>query len=220
MSYNCNNQFLKRTCGILCSDTSIFKVLLCHYFSSFTLINVWWREFDFSNLSFCLSVHNIHTFNHDYKAMYFFCKKKLWFFRIIFIFFAKFSFYFFREIFALFYRIFFAKFSHFLFRETDWRNIIKKMEWRAGRLYRRWNEGREDYIEDRMKGGKIIWKMEWRDGRLYGRWSEGKEDYMEDGKKGRKIIWKMEWWDGRLYGKWNEGREDYIEDRMKGWKII
>ena len=40
------------------------------------------------------------------------------------------------------------------------RNIIKKMEIREGRLYRRWNEGREDYMEDGMKGGKIIWKME------------------------------------------------------------
>ena len=27
-------------------------------------------------------------------------------------------------------------------------------------IYGRWKEGREDYIEDEMKGGKIIWKME------------------------------------------------------------
>ena len=40
------------------------------------------------------------------------------------------------------------------------RKIIWKMERREGRLYRRWNEGREDYMEDGMKGGKIIWKME------------------------------------------------------------
>ena len=41
---------LKRTCGILCSDTSIFEVLLFHInnFFSFTFRNVWWREFDFS----------------------------------------------------------------------------------------------------------------------------------------------------------------------------
>ena len=36
------------------------------------------------------------------------------------------------------------------------RKITYKMEWREGRVYRRWNEGREDYIEDGMKGGKSI----------------------------------------------------------------
>ena len=40
--YSCNNKLLKRTCGIICSYTSIFEVLSCHInnFSSFTLINV------------------------------------------------------------------------------------------------------------------------------------------------------------------------------------
>ena len=47
---------------------------------------------------------------------------------------------------------------------------------KGGNIYRRWNEGRKDYIEYGMKGGKIIWKMEWREGRLYGRWKEGRED--------------------------------------------
>ena len=34
--------FTKKTCGMLCSDSSIFEVILCHInnFSSFTLINV------------------------------------------------------------------------------------------------------------------------------------------------------------------------------------
>ena len=41
----------------------------------------------------------------------------------------------------------------------------------------RWKEGKEDFIEDRMKGGKIIWKMKWRNRRLYRRWNEG-EDYI------------------------------------------
>ena len=38
----------------LSSDTSIFEVLLCliNNFSSFTLIYVWWREFDFSSYLF------------------------------------------------------------------------------------------------------------------------------------------------------------------------
>ena len=31
---------------------------------------------------------------------------------------------------------------------------------KGGNIYRRWNEGRKDYIEYGMKGGKIIWKME------------------------------------------------------------
>ena len=40
--YSCNIFLLKRTCGNLCSDSSIFEVLLCHInnLSSFTLINV------------------------------------------------------------------------------------------------------------------------------------------------------------------------------------
>ena len=77
-----------------------------------------------------------------------------------------------------------------------------------GKLYVRWNEGKEDYFEDGMKG-TFIWKMEWRvdymedgmKGGLYGRWNEGKEDSIEDGisreeymadwMEGRKIIWKM-----------------------------
>ena len=41
----------QKNSGILCSDSSIFEVLLCHInnFSSVTLINVWWREFDFTS---------------------------------------------------------------------------------------------------------------------------------------------------------------------------
>ena len=35
------------------------------------------------------------------------------------------------------------------------RKILLKIEWREGRLFGRWNEGTEDYIEDEMKG-KII----------------------------------------------------------------
>ena len=46
----------ERTFGILCSDSSIFEVLLCHInnFSFFTLINVWWREFNFNSSLFKL----------------------------------------------------------------------------------------------------------------------------------------------------------------------
>ena len=52
--YSCNNYLLRRTCGILCSDSSIFKVLSCHKsnFSSITLLNVWWREFDSTSYLF------------------------------------------------------------------------------------------------------------------------------------------------------------------------
>ena len=58
--YSCNNYLLRRTCGILCSDSSIFEVLLCHLNKSsfFTFINVWWREFDFISYLFkFLPVH-------------------------------------------------------------------------------------------------------------------------------------------------------------------
>ena len=47
------------------------------------------------------------------------------------------------------------------------RKIIWEMERRKGRLYGRWNDGKEDYMEDVMKGRTIIWNE-------------------------RKIIWKME----------------------------
>ena len=38
--YNCNNWFLKRTCAILCSDTSIFEVLLCHLYINLACLSV------------------------------------------------------------------------------------------------------------------------------------------------------------------------------------
>ena len=94
----------KRTCGILCSDTSIFEVLLCHInnFSSYTLINVWWREFDFSNYLFkFLSVDPQYIRSTMTMRLCIFAKTFV-FFCIIFIFFC--------EIFVLF----FVKFSHFL----------------------------------------------------------------------------------------------------------
>ena len=86
---------LKRTCGILCSDTSIFEVLLCHInnFSSFTLTNVWWREFDFSSYLFkFLSVRPQYIRSTMNVRLCFF-RKNLVFFRKIFVLF-------FREIFA------------------------------------------------------------------------------------------------------------------------
>ena len=57
-----------------------------------------------------------------------------------------------------------------------------------GRLYERWKEGNEDYMEDGIKGGMIKWKMERREGRLCVRWNEWRKDYMEDGMKERKNI--------------------------------
>ena len=91
--YSCNNQLLKRTCEILCSNISIFEVLLCRIinFSSFTLLNVWWREFNFTNAK--LSHYLFAKFSHYL--------------------FAKFSHYFFCEILALFlslnFRIIFSR---------------------------------------------------------------------------------------------------------------
>ena len=102
---------LKRTCGILCSDTSIFEILLCqnNNLSSFTVINVWWREFDFSSYLFkFLSVRPQYTRSTKIMRLCFFC--------IILFFFREMFVLFFGEIFALFFRIiFFAKFSHYFF---------------------------------------------------------------------------------------------------------
>ena len=89
----------KRTSGILCSDSAIFEVLLCHInnFSSFTVINVW-REFDFfSHLFQFLSVRSqrirstvimsqpITSLNGPIVAI-FFCAKFSHFLRKIFAF--------------------------------------------------------------------------------------------------------------------------------------
>ena len=90
---------LKRTCWILCSDISIFEVVLCHInnFSSLTLINVWWKELDFSSYLFkFLSVRQQYI-----------CST---------IFFAKFSFLFFSQNFRFIFSqnfliIFFALFA-------------------------------------------------------------------------------------------------------------
>ena len=75
--YSCNNQLLKRTCEILCSNISIFEVLLCRIinFSSFTLLNVWWREFNFTNAK--LSHYLFAKFSHYLFAkfsLYFYCE--------------------------------------------------------------------------------------------------------------------------------------------------
>ena len=45
-----NHYWLKRSCGIQCSDSSIFEVLVCHInnFYSFTFINVCRGKFDFT----------------------------------------------------------------------------------------------------------------------------------------------------------------------------
>ena len=107
---SCKNKFLQRSCGILCSDSSIFEVLLCHInnFSSFTLINIWWREFDFISYlfkflfkpsKFCIIIREIFAL----------------FFREIFAFFAIF-FGFFCENFAF---SSFAKILHFFAKEID-----------------------------------------------------------------------------------------------------
>ena len=73
-------------------------------------------------LSFCQSVHNIYTFNHDYKTMYFSQNFCVFFRKIFALFFAKFSHYSFAKFLHYFFakcsHYFFAKFSHFLFREN------------------------------------------------------------------------------------------------------
>ena len=103
-----------------CSDILLFKVLLCHInnFSFFTLINVWWREYDF----------NSYRLKFFYVS-YFFLQN------FHFTFFATFSHNFFYEIFVLFslrnFRTFReqfkAKFSeNKYFRErTIWNNEAK-----------------------------------------------------------------------------------------------
>ena len=99
---------LKRTCGIFCSDTAQYLKFYCHInnFSYFTLINVWWREFDFSSYLFkFVSPQYIRSIMTIRLCVFVF-------FRIISIFFAKFYIYFF----AKFSHNFFAKFSHYFFR--------------------------------------------------------------------------------------------------------
>ena len=107
---NCRKELVE-----FCYDISWFEVLLCHMnnFSSFTLINVWWREFDFNS----------------YRFKFFYVSH---FFQEIF---AIFSQYFSREIFALFslkiFRIFAKQFKakyseNKYFRErTIWENEAK-----------------------------------------------------------------------------------------------
>ena len=107
---NCRKELVE-----FCSDSSWFEVLLCHMnnFSSFTLINVWWREFDFNS----------------YRFKFFYVSH---FFQEIFAIFSQdFS----REIFALFslkiFRIFAKQFKakyseNKYFRErTIWENEAK-----------------------------------------------------------------------------------------------
>ena len=106
----------KKTFGILCSKSSIFEVLLCHInnFSSFTLLNVLWREFDFSNYLFkFLSIHKSSpmTLSRPIKNSTFLAKISCFWhhFRLL-----SRNFYLF--FFAKFFDYFFAKFSH-IFRE-------------------------------------------------------------------------------------------------------
>ena len=125
---------LKRTCGILCSDTSIFKVLLCHInnFSYFTLINTWWREFDFSSYLFKFLYVRPQYIRSTMTMGLCFFMQNFCVFRIISILFREIFVLFFREIFIFIFsrnfRIIFGKlikFSHFSranemqnFRET------------------------------------------------------------------------------------------------------
>ena len=80
--YSSNNWLLKRTCGIFCSAWKLnIWSLLCHInnFSSLTLTNIWWREFDINNAKF----------SHDFFATflhYLFREICAWFFREIFAF--------------------------------------------------------------------------------------------------------------------------------------
>ena len=83
-----------------------------------------------------------------------------------------------------------------------------------GRLYRRWNEGKEDCMEDGMKRRKILWNMEWRKKWLSVRWDKVKMERREEKLYGRliedawredslkwnkvMIIWKMKWEKGRV----------------------
>ena len=88
--YSCNNYLLRRTCGILCSDSSIFKVLICHKnnFSSITWINVWWREFD--STSYLFKFLSVRTRNfREMFALFISRNIQIIFSRKFFIFFAK-----------------------------------------------------------------------------------------------------------------------------------
>ena len=100
---------------ILCSDGSIFEVILYHINNFSSLINFWWREFDFKSflgfcLSFFLSFHDFFVFLRN------FCM-------------------FFRKIFALFWSqnfrilcIIFAKFLHYSHANEmrKWSKMVEK----------------------------------------------------------------------------------------------
>ena len=82
------------------------------HFSSFSLINVWWREFDFSSYLFkFLSVRPQYICSTMTMRLCIF-RKICVLFRIVFIFVCGIFVLFFCKIFA-----FFAKFSHYFFRK-------------------------------------------------------------------------------------------------------
>ena len=101
----------------------IFEVLLCHInnFSSFTLINVWWREFDFSSylLKF-LSVRQQYILQPWLWSYVFFAN-----------FFAQFPFFsqnfrfIFLQKFSLYFRIIFFAFVREIFAFSFSRNRLK-----------------------------------------------------------------------------------------------
>ena len=83
-----------------------------------------------------------------------------------------------------------------------------------GRLYRRWNEGKEDGMKRRKILWNMEWKMEWRKKWFSVRWDKGKMEWREENFYGRlvkdawredsrkrnkvMIIWKMKWEKGRV----------------------
>ena len=83
-----------------------------------------------------------------------------------------------------------------------------------GRLYRRWNEGKEDGMKRRKILWNMEWKMEWRKKWLSVRWDKVKMERREEKLYGRliedawredslkwnkvMIIWKMKWEKGRV----------------------
>ena len=107
--------------GTPCS--SIFEVLLCHInnFSSFTLINVWWREFDFSG--YLLKFLSVRP-QYIGSTM----TMRLCIFRKIFVFYRiisqNFRFLFSRNFCFIYFEMFSHNFSHFL-RNRLKRNFAK-----------------------------------------------------------------------------------------------
>ena len=74
-NHKCLQLLRKKSCGILCCDSSVIEVLLCLFinnFSYFTLKNVWWREFDFSSYLFkFLSVNMCTPMYSRYFRLFF-----------------------------------------------------------------------------------------------------------------------------------------------------